>query len=345
MYTLSLFYPARNLGLAFTCVTTATAVAGLLGAPLAAGLMSLDGLAGLRGWQILFLAEGLPPLLLAAALPFVLPGSPLSAGFLTYAEQQWLWGEVNGQQAGIELVGTAGRAAAAGAEGDVPQPGGDIEHVALLQPSPPQPGSDASPKQQPHYQQHEQQEGQEQHEERKGALYGGSSSCGSCGSCGGGVERGLSAASVRAGLLDRRVWHLAAVMLLIDVAMNAVNFWLPTLVKAALQGELQSDGGSGGRGGAPGVPATTSASTGLLIKASLLSALPFCGAAVCMVANAHHARLRDERRLHTALPLLAAGLALAAVPLLAGAASPAPALAALTVAASGIWATHGPFFR
>jgi preprotein translocase subunit SecG len=332
MYTLSLFYPARNLGLAFTCVTTATAVAGLLGAPLAAGLMSLDGLAGLRGWQILFLAEGFPPLLLAAALPFALPGSPLSAGFLTPAEQQWLWGEVNGQQAGIELVGTAGGLAAAGAEGDVPPRGGDIERVALLQPAD-RPGSDASPKQ---------QDGQEQHEQRKGALYGSSS-----GSGGGGVDRGLSAAAVRAGLLDRRVWHLAAVMLLIDVAMNAVNFWLPTLVKAALQGELQSDGGSGigGTGGAGGAPAATSTSTGLLVKASLLSALPFCGAAVCMVANAHHARLRDERRLHTALPLLAAGLALAAVPLLAGAASPAPALAALTVAASGIWATHGPFFR
>lgn len=114
--------------------------------------------------------------------------------------------------------------------------------------------------------------------------------------------------------------------------MNSVNFWLPTLVKQALGG-----GGSASGGGGSGAAA-------LDIRASLLSALPFCAAAAAMVANARHARLRGERRLHTALPMAATAAAFAATPALA-AASPYLALAGLSAAAAGIWAIHGPFFR
>ena len=54
-FHLALFFDDHELGLAYTCVATATSLAGLLGAPLAAGLLLLDGVAGLRGWQWLFL--------------------------------------------------------------------------------------------------------------------------------------------------------------------------------------------------------------------------------------------------------------------------------------------------
>lgn len=135
-----------------------------------------------------------------------------------------------------------------------------------------------------------------------------------------------------------------------------IHFWLPTLVKASLQGRLQSDEDGGEKdatGGAaaalapapaPLHAAASDASLALLARAALLSALPFCGAAVCMVANAWHARHADERRMHVALPMLAAALAWGVLPP-AASVGPGPAIAALTVAASGIWATHGPLFR
>lgn len=105
MYYLSLFYPQHHLGLAFSMVATATAAAGLAGGPLAAGIMSLEGAAGLRGWQWLFLLEGVPPLLLAAVLPHLLPSGPLTARFLQPAEQRWLWREVSGGRCGdVELT-------------------------------------------------------------------------------------------------------------------------------------------------------------------------------------------------------------------------------------------------
>ncbi|PSC74031.1 MFS transporter isoform A [Micractinium conductrix] len=330
---LGAFFTPRQLGPAFTWVTTATAVAGLLGAPLAACLMSLDGALGLEGWRWLFLVEGFAPVLLAAALPFLLPATPLTAAFLAPAEQQWLWRQLQGEP-GVELVGpptaaapaaattTAAAAAAlveaAGAETAAADAGAAAEAAARRPLLPPDRDDSAA------------------------ALPGGAATTATAGKAaphkarpfgGGGALR----AAIRGGLLDRRVYHLAAVMMLIDVVMNAANFFLPMIVRAVITGQFANEGGSGGGGRGGGGAAA------LNIRAALLSALPFCAAAVAMVANAHHARARDERRLHTALPMVATALALAGTPALV-ALGPAPALLGLSAAAAGIWAVHGPFF-
>jgi sugar phosphate permease len=55
---LQLFYTQAELGPAYAAAATSTALAQVLGAPMAAALLSLDGLWGLRGWQWLFLVEG-----------------------------------------------------------------------------------------------------------------------------------------------------------------------------------------------------------------------------------------------------------------------------------------------
>lgn len=123
-------------------------------------------------------------------------------------------------------------------------------------------------------------------------------------------------------------------------------------MKASLQGQLESDEDEAlddddvalAPAPRPLHAAAPSGSLALLVRAALLSALPFCGAAVCMVANAWHARRADERRLHVAVPMLAAALAWGVLPP-AAAVGPGLAVVALTVAASGIWATHGPLFR
>ena len=212
IYQLSLFYPPRRLGVAFTYVTTATAAAGLLGAPVAAALLSLDGLGGLQGWRWLFLLEALPTLALAAALPALLPAGPLSASFLSPAEQRWLWKQRHGE-ADVELAASPAAAAAAGAADGTcghhaAEPAGLLssgslelgkaaaaaagEQLPLLLPAS-QPGSPAHPGPPP-----------------AEVVQGGCCASG-----------GLSKAAFREGLLDRRIWHLAACMLLIDAVMNA----------------------------------------------------------------------------------------------------------------------------
>ena len=50
-YSLSLFYDSRELGPAYATIATATALASVLGGPVAACLLHLNGLGGLHGWQ------------------------------------------------------------------------------------------------------------------------------------------------------------------------------------------------------------------------------------------------------------------------------------------------------
>ena len=89
-YALSLYYPRPCLTRPYATMLVAVAVSQVLAAPLAAAMLSLDGLFGLRGWQIVFLAEGLPAILLGLALPWLIPDGPGDARFLTPAERDAL---------------------------------------------------------------------------------------------------------------------------------------------------------------------------------------------------------------------------------------------------------------
>src|ERR1041384_2893134 len=64
------------------------AVAG--GAPISTALLGLDGLFGLRGSQIMYIAEGIPIVLIGIATLFVLTDRPEQAKFLTAEEKAWL---------------------------------------------------------------------------------------------------------------------------------------------------------------------------------------------------------------------------------------------------------------
>jgi ACS family tartrate transporter-like MFS transporter len=62
-------------------------LAGVIGGPLAGALLSLQGTRGLAGWQWLFLLEGIPAIVLGAAVRFVLTEKPQDASWLTREER------------------------------------------------------------------------------------------------------------------------------------------------------------------------------------------------------------------------------------------------------------------
>ena len=64
------------------------AVAG--GAPISTALLGLDGLFGLRGWQIMYIAEAVPTVIIGIVTFFVLTDQPDQAKFLTAEEKSWL---------------------------------------------------------------------------------------------------------------------------------------------------------------------------------------------------------------------------------------------------------------
>jgi ACS family tartrate transporter-like MFS transporter len=99
IYYLTHWFPARERGRAVGLFMTATALAGVVGAPLSSALLQLDGALGLKGWQWLFLIEGLPAVLLTPVVLAHMTERPEDAAWLTRDERDWLSREMAAEQA------------------------------------------------------------------------------------------------------------------------------------------------------------------------------------------------------------------------------------------------------
>jgi ACS family tartrate transporter-like MFS transporter len=74
------------------------------GAPVSTALLGLDGLFGFKGWQIMYLAEAIPTLLIGVITLFVLTDRPERAKFLTPEEKNWLSNKLAAEQQAKETV-------------------------------------------------------------------------------------------------------------------------------------------------------------------------------------------------------------------------------------------------
>jgi ACS family tartrate transporter-like MFS transporter len=65
-------------------------VAVALGAPVSTALLSLDGMFGLKGWQIMYIAEAIPTIVVGFLTLLVLTDRPEEAKFLSAEEKEWI---------------------------------------------------------------------------------------------------------------------------------------------------------------------------------------------------------------------------------------------------------------
>jgi ACS family tartrate transporter-like MFS transporter len=79
-------------------------VAVALGAPISTGLLGLDGLFGLRGWQVMYIAEAVPTVVIGVVTFFVLTDRPEQAKFLTAEERNWLVTTIAAERRATEAV-------------------------------------------------------------------------------------------------------------------------------------------------------------------------------------------------------------------------------------------------
>lgn len=82
-------------------------VSGFLGSQFSAWLLSLDGVLGYRGWRWLFVAEGLPIVLLGIACLFILTDRPEQACWLTHEQKAWLGTRLQSEREAARPVGVA----------------------------------------------------------------------------------------------------------------------------------------------------------------------------------------------------------------------------------------------
>jgi len=121
---------------------------------------------------------------------------------------------------------------------------------------------------------------------------------------------------LRAALASGRLWALAAVYFSVVLAIYGVSFWLPQMLQA--------------------MAGTSSA------LVALVSAVPYLAAALAMVVVGARSDRTGERRWHVAGSALAGALGFVVAALVPG--SFTLSLAALSLAAMGVWGTLGPFW-
>jgi ACS family tartrate transporter-like MFS transporter len=121
--------------------------------------------------------------------------------------------------------------------------------------------------------------------------------------------------TIRDAMTSVRVWLLAAVYFTIPVALYAMGFWMPEIVRNA-------SGGSD-------------------LTVGLLSAIPYAVAALGMVIIGWNSDRTGERRWHIALSAIGGGVAFAATGLVHGI---APSMVTLSVAMLGLASMLGPFW-
>lgn len=87
---LTYWFPARERARRVALFMTAIPLAGVIGSPISGALLQADGFAGLRGWQIMFLAEGIPAIILGVVVLFYMTDGPRQATWLEQDERNWL---------------------------------------------------------------------------------------------------------------------------------------------------------------------------------------------------------------------------------------------------------------
>jgi MFS transporter, ACS family, tartrate transporter len=100
------WFPARHHARIVSGFLIGLPVAVASGAPISTALLGLDGLFGLRGWQIMYIAEAVPTVLIGVATWFVLTDRPEQATFLTAEERAWLATTLAGERKAKEAMRT-----------------------------------------------------------------------------------------------------------------------------------------------------------------------------------------------------------------------------------------------
>jgi ACS family tartrate transporter-like MFS transporter len=102
---LTYWFPMRERARTTAMFFAAVPVAGVIGSPLSGWLLTLDGLFGLAGWQVMFIVEGIPAVLLGLIVLAYLPDRPEQARWLEPAEGVWLNGVLAGEEGARAIHG------------------------------------------------------------------------------------------------------------------------------------------------------------------------------------------------------------------------------------------------
>ncbi|MGH7156212.1 MAG: MFS transporter [Acetobacteraceae bacterium] len=108
IFYLTLWFPEDYRGRIISAFMVAIPLSGMIGAPLSGYLLGLHGLAGFKDWQLLFLIQAAPAVILGICVFFYLTDRPAEAKWLPEDEKQWLIARLEREQQQISAPGHVG---------------------------------------------------------------------------------------------------------------------------------------------------------------------------------------------------------------------------------------------
>ncbi len=102
------WFPSYHHGRIVSGFLVGLPIAVAAGAPISTALLGLNGWLGLTGWQIMYIVEGIPTVLIGIVTLFVLTDKPEQASFLTREEKDWLSAKLLAERKAKEAVRTFG---------------------------------------------------------------------------------------------------------------------------------------------------------------------------------------------------------------------------------------------
>jgi MFS transporter, ACS family, tartrate transporter len=100
IFYLTYWFPSRERARAISLFMTATQIAGVIGGPLSGILLAMNGVWHLAGWQWLFLAEGIPAVVLGIAAAKYLPDTPQHAPWLNSHQRTIMTARLEAERGG-----------------------------------------------------------------------------------------------------------------------------------------------------------------------------------------------------------------------------------------------------
>jgi D-galactonate transporter len=101
---LTCWFPAEYRARVMSAFILGAPLSAVLGGPLCGLLLELNNVLGLRGWQWLFIAEGVPSVILGVIALFYLPDQPSCAKWLATDQKVWLEARLAAERASIEAT-------------------------------------------------------------------------------------------------------------------------------------------------------------------------------------------------------------------------------------------------
>jgi ACS family tartrate transporter-like MFS transporter len=102
---LTYWFPAAYRGRIIAVFMVAIPLSSFVGSPLSAALLQLDGWLGLQGWQLMFIIEAVPAVLLGLMTPWLLSNKPEDAKWLSVEEKTWLTRQLADEDVGAGKIG------------------------------------------------------------------------------------------------------------------------------------------------------------------------------------------------------------------------------------------------